>query len=210
MASLLTILRDEDIDFGYGQGPQYQRAIAPRAQRSLSQTFDMLVDRQFRDWGVEDIGLEDDDDDDADDDAEDRDTRRYRPPRWTQLTRALAATTTIGFGAEDDEGDGYEYLSWLGDFIGKVERGVSDINSVALRVDVEDVIEVDDDVADAEKDSEETSCCPVCLETLKHIASESIAIRKTIVCSHLFCEPCLETWLANNRKCPVCMTELEV
>jgi hypothetical protein len=43
--------------------------------------------------------------------------------------------------------------------------------------------------------------CPICSET-------KLISRKTN-CGHAFCDDCLKEWLKTNKKCPICMIELE-
>ena len=182
MASLLNILAYDEVnsDAEFDADPQEAfDSLIHRTRTPLSRAFDALVTRQLREWGVVDD--------------------EYL--EWTQS----------GTSREDDEGDGYEYLSWLGDFIGKVERGVNDVNNVATKlasVPISNNKESGGGDTDA-SDEGECDCCPICLESFKAIVDEGKSLRKVIVCNHTFCDVCLSTWLTNNRKCPVCMTELE-
>lgn len=51
---------------------------------------------------------------------------------------------------------------------------------------------------DAERFTDNVSelLCPVCT----NVASETASMP----CGHIFCEPCIDTWLATNLTCPVC------
>ena len=48
--------------------------------------------------------------------------------------------------------------------------------------------------------NQEEICC-ICLENISSPFKTN--------CNHLFCEECLEDWLEENKKCPVCINELE-
>ena len=81
-------------------------------------------------------------------------------------------------------GDTYESLSFL------------DENVVKQGLDVEKV-------SDIFSISEKTKC-PICLEDFE--AGEQF---RKIKCKHTFCDECLGDWLEENKKCPVCMIEIE-
>ena len=78
--------------------------------------------------------------------------------------------------------DEYEELTALGENIGDVEIGVSDINSVS-KLEFKEIE------------------CPICSDTKKLI--------RITKCNHEFCSECLKEWLNTNKKCPICMVELE-
>lgn len=46
----------------------------------------------------------------------------------------------------------------------------------------------------------DVECCPVCMEAAP-------AGRRTL-CGHLYCAPCIERWLTDHKRCPVCNTDL--
>ena len=50
---------------------------------------------------------------------------------------------------------------------------------------------------------EEETICAICQETF--LKNDNM---KILNCKHIFCEECLEEWLSENKKCPVCMIEL--
>lgn len=76
----------------------------------------------------------------------------------------------------------YEDLINLGNTIGDVEVGVSDINKVS-KIDFKEIN------------------CSICSEDAK-------IIRRT-TCNHEFCLKCLTRWLESKKTCPICMIELE-
>jgi hypothetical protein len=90
-----------------------------------------------------------------------------------------------------DDLDDYEANLRIGDLIGKVEIGVSDIDNVSK---LQDTWEIDDDTT-----------CPICIETIKSKDCKS----RVLLCNHTYCQDCIEQWLSKNKKCPVCNIDLE-
>jgi hypothetical protein len=84
----------------------------------------------------------------------------------------------------------YDFNILLGNLIGKVERGIENI----------------DDVSQIVTDYSDDSVCPVCQESFKDLPE--IPKRK-LLCNHMFCDTCISKWLEKNIKCPVCMSELD-
>ena len=80
--------------------------------------------------------------------------------------------------------DSYESYTELDNSIVKVGL---DMNTVSSRIELNELTK-----------------CPICLEDFEN----GTQFRK-VKCNHLFCEECLEDWLEENKKCPVCMNELE-
>jgi hypothetical protein len=95
---------------------------------------------------------------------------------------------------ELDAVDDYEYNTMLGELMGCVEVGVSDIDLVSERIEVDEILEDD------------FERCPICQETADELAARGL--RKTI-CGHAFCDACLSQWLAKHKKCPICMQDLQ-
>ena len=81
-----------------------------------------------------------------------------------------------------EENESYEDLINLGNTIGDVEIGVSDINKVS------------------KLDFKEINCS---------ICSEDVKIIRRTNCNHEFCSKCLDRWLESKKTCPICMSELE-
>lgn len=81
-------------------------------------------------------------------------------------------------------GDTYESLSVLDENVIKQGLDVEKVSEIYLLV--------------------EPTKCPICLEDFE----EGEKFRK-IKCKHTFCDECLEDWLEENKKCPVCMIEIE-
>jgi hypothetical protein len=86
--------------------------------------------------------------------------------------------------------DEYELFSQIGEMIGKVEVGVQDISAVLSPVDAQ---------------PPNCSLCPICFDDM----SESTKKIVTTLCGHQFCEACVRRWLEKNKRCPVCMLDLE-
>lgn len=112
-------------------------------------------------------------------------------PTLSQLVFTLIAYETPEFVDMND----YEFNTLLAERIGVVEVGVTDINRVILNVTEE------------ERNQLKESVCAICQESFDSI-SEEIDISKT-TCNHIYCQPCISRWLAINKKCPVCMIDLE-
>lgn len=91
---------------------------------------------------------------------------------------------------QDDEDLSYEYLLNLCDSIGYHKVGIRDVDAVAPIV-----------ITDRNKQD----TCTICLEEM----SANTLKRKTKTCKHTFCAACLETWLQENKTCPLCVRHLE-
>lgn len=79
--------------------------------------------------------------------------------------------------------DSYESYS---DLDANIAKDGVDINKVSEEIVVED-----------------TTKCPVCMDDFNK-GSKMLKI----TCNHIFCGDCLDEWLSENKKCPVCMIEL--
>lgn len=101
----------------------------------------------------------------------------------------MPTTTLARQGAFND----YEFNLMLSHMMGNVERGVNKIGDVA------NVVE---DIGD------ETDVCAICQETFKDIKQNNMVILK-LLCSHIFCNECIKTWLSKHVTCPVCKVDLE-
>lgn len=88
--------------------------------------------------------------------------------------------------------DEYEYNLFLANRMGRVEKGIDNIDEVSTII-----TECPDD-----------ELCPICQETIKDVKENNVTIRK-LSCKHIFCEPCIQTWLHKNVKCPVCQIDLD-
>jgi hypothetical protein len=92
--------------------------------------------------------------------------------------------------------DDYEMNLMIGDMLGRVQRGVADVDNHV-------------DVAAAENfDSCDT--CPICCERMQDAMEDGSSRRLASIkgCGHVYCDPCIRTWLAQSTKCPVCMYDL--
>jgi Ring finger domain len=92
-------------------------------------------------------------------------------------------------------GNDYQLNSLLGEMIGNVEIGVSDINQVSTRVSAADL---------------SSQTCPICQDSIGQdpATSPETYCRKTI-CGHVFCDTCITKWFESSKKCPVCMCDVE-
>lgn len=86
----------------------------------------------------------------------------------------------------------YGSLQELCDMIGYHKIGIQDITTVST---VKDNTELMDD-----------DTCPICMDLLQE--KETVYIMN--VCSHLYCKECIETWVSENKTCPVCKTDLQI
>lgn len=113
----------------------------------------------------------------------------------TNLTRNFQIpllSPSVYFALEDDAiYDDYDANLRLADLIGKVEIGVSDITKVGKTVSKQ---LLDDDIT-----------CTICLDKCKSHKDDSMQL----LCSHVFCSPCISKWLSISKKCPVCNIDLE-
>ncbi len=90
---------------------------------------------------------------------------------------------------DGEEDLSYEYLSALCDEIGYHKVGCSNVDEVAP------VIET---VKSCDR-------CTICLEDIQ----EETPVRKIHVCQHTFCKECLESWLKENKTCPICIRRVD-
>ena len=82
----------------------------------------------------------------------------------------------------------YEQNLRLSERIGKVEKGVVNINNIS-------VILTSNEIPDE-------TLCVICQEDLKNNA-------RMLKCSHLYCNNCIYEWLKKTKTCPLCKIELE-
>ena len=50
------------------------------------------------------------------------------------------------------------------------------------------------------------SKCVICLEKFENNTIEEIV--ETVKCKHLFCKPCFVYWMRDNKRCPICISDL--
>jgi hypothetical protein len=96
--------------------------------------------------------------------------------------------------SDDDYTPSYEDLLSLCEQIGYHKSGIKNIDIDVPYVDQED----------REHLVNEEDTCRICLECLNLTEK----LRKTKKCNHIFCSPCIEKWLEENKSCPLCNTEL--
>lgn len=117
---------------------------------------------------------------------------------WASFSLPTLAPRLHNIFTEDemelDEDDPYPYtyeeLLELCDSIGYHTVGVSDIDKVSQACDTP---------TDAHWK------CTICLEDSNNVQM-CRCIKK---CNHVFCGTCIETWLKQNKKCPICKQEVE-
>lgn len=92
---------------------------------------------------------------------------------------------------DDDIFNEYEANLRLGDLIGKVEVGVSNIDNVGKIIDKDTL--------------DDQTICSICIENIK----ESNNNCRQLICSHKYCDECISKWLSTSKRCPVCNIDLE-
>ena len=126
---------------------------------------------------------------------------------WRNRMLALA-----GVGDPDDEADEgvdvdgmtYEELTELGEHIGTQSKGVSKEAMATLKR----FAYGDDFGTRAEKqqaDDDDDECCAVCRLGFE-LGDHCLGLPQ---CGHAYHAECLEPWLAENKVCPLCKTEIE-
>lgn len=86
----------------------------------------------------------------------------------------------------------YGSLQELCDMIGYHKIGIQDITTVSTVKDKTELMEDD--------------TCPICMDILQ----EKETVYTMNACSHLYCKECIETWVSENKTCPVCKTDLQI
>lgn len=105
---------------------------------------------------------------------------------------SLSQTLSLSYQIFDDnEYDDYEANLRLGDLIGKVEVGVSDIEKVSKIINKDTL--------------EEGTVCSICIEDIKQSNNNC----RELICSHKYCDQCISKWLSTSKRCPVCNVDLE-
>jgi hypothetical protein len=110
--------------------------------------------------------------------------------RRTQLRNRI-----MSYGS-DENGESYAQLMALRDQYGVVEIGVSDIDTVAPYYTI------------PKGNIEEYVCAIGTCPEDKDIKDRKF---RKVICGHdvMFCDDCLTKWLSKNKKCPICMKNLE-
>jgi hypothetical protein len=110
------------------------------------------------------------------------------------MSSRMLLTLARYFPQRSDQFNDYEFNLMLGSLMGKVDRGISNMDTISY------VITDEKDITD--------DICAVCQEDLKELFKSEVKLRKTF-CKHIFCEDCITKWLEKNVKCPVCNIELD-
>lgn len=117
----------------------------------------------------------------------------YNMPTILQPNPFQYVPSWMNTGLDDIDGEeedlSYEYLSALCDQIGYHKVGCSNVDDVAPIVQAET----------------ESTRCAICLEDL----DGTVPVRQIHVCQHLFCKDCLESWLKENKTCPICVRRVD-
>lgn len=90
----------------------------------------------------------------------------------------------------------YENNLRLGELMGKVERGLTEeqLKQIACTTSDKEKLKLAQD-----------ETCAICQENL-NTTPEKLCL---LACGHKYCDGCIKTWLEKNKKCPVCMIDLE-
>jgi hypothetical protein len=88
---------------------------------------------------------------------------------------------------EEEEENTYELNLLMQELMGKVELGVTNIDTALADIDTTGT-EIE---------------CPICLQTHQK------NVKKT-PCNHLFCGHCITKWLSKNKACPICMSDIQM
>lgn len=78
------------------------------------------------------------------------------------------------------------------------ESGIININEVSTIHNINN--NIDDDI---DNDIKNNNLCPICMENIR------TEMRKTL-CGHIYCNECISMWLKKSKKCPCCMSDLDV
>ena len=105
---------------------------------------------------------------------------------------SLSQTLSLSYQIFDDNVyNDYEANLRLADLIGKVEVGVSNIDKVSKIIDKDTL--------------DDGTICPVCMEDIKQSTNKC----RELICSHLYCDVCIDKWLSTSKRCPVCNIDLD-
>lgn len=111
------------------------------------------------------------------------------PNRITEWNVPREDEETDAWGDYEAEAT-YEYLLNLCETVGNHGVGVTDINEAAPIIST---------------DRQWNAGCPICLESLDTLPT----VRKIKTCQHVFCGPCIETWMTDHHHCPVCKQDAD-
>jgi hypothetical protein len=106
---------------------------------------------------------------------------------------SLSETLSLSYQIfnDDDIFNEYEANLRLGDLIGKVEIGVSNIEDVSKIINKDTL--------------DDQTICSICMENIK----ETRNMCRELICSHTYCDECISKWLSTSKRCPVCNVDLE-
>lgn len=87
----------------------------------------------------------------------------------------------------------------VSELLGNVEVGIDDIDSVT------------DLLTAAECGQPLDEACTICHELLNSAehGGPGAPVRRIKRCNHTYCAPCIERWLSNHKKCPVCNIDVD-
>jgi hypothetical protein len=111
------------------------------------------------------------------------------------ISSRMLMTLSRYFPQRSEQFNDYEFNLMLGSLMGKVDRGIRDMNTVSTLITDKSELLKDD-------------ICTICQENLGELFENNVKLRKTL-CNHIFCEGCITQWLDRNVKCPVCLAELD-
>jgi hypothetical protein len=114
---------------------------------------------------------------------------------FTALSTLLPLPPLMPLEADDT----YEYNLLLAERLGRVEKGIRNIDEVCKVIDKDslDTGEYDEEI------------CAVCQDTVGTLRKEEKKIIRKTLCNHVYCDTCIRTWLNKNVRCPVCQVDLD-
>lgn len=105
---------------------------------------------------------------------------------------SLSQTLSLSYQIFDDSVyNDYEANLRLGDLIGKVEVGVSNIDKVSKIIDKDTL--------------DDGTICSICIEDIKKSDNKC----RELICAHKYCDECISKWLSTSKRCPVCNVDLD-
>ena len=149
----------------------------------------------------EDDDSDSDSDEDSDEEEEGVRVRVVEPD--TTLTDRLPALMMhiVGAAAAGSRMGEYESNLLMAEAIGGVAVSVpaSSFDEVIPRATDAQILAAAPDEA-----------CPICQDTISGIVGAGGTVLRTSACGHLFCRPCIQTWLSSSTRCPLCMLDIEL
>lgn len=93
----------------------------------------------------------------------------------------------------NDTIDDYEQNLRLAELIGNVSVGITDVETVGTIIPNRNIC------------TESNQMCTICMDPIHQTGNDA----RELICGHVYCQPCIDKWLTNHKKCPVCNVDLE-